>query len=94
MSSKLLLREVGGSVALEDWDTIISACTGGAGIAQILALGNEHMLSDGTLVNLFPDWSSETLPVYAIRPSRRLAPARVEVFFKFCAEICREMTKG
>lgn len=83
-----------GSSTIYDCDTMVSACVGGAGVAQMLALGNEHWLADGSLVDLFPDWSGETLALYAIRPSRRLAPAKVEAFLSFCNEICREMTKG
>jgi DNA-binding transcriptional LysR family regulator len=86
--------KVGGSVTLHDCDTMVSACVGGAGIAQMLALGNEHWLANGTLVDLFPDWSGETLPLYAIRPSRRLAPAKVEAFLQFCTEVSSEVTKG
>lgn len=29
-------------------------------------------------------------PLYATRPSRRLAPATVEAFLDFCTEICHE----
>ena len=38
--------------------------------------------------SLFPEWPGETFPLYAIRPSRRLPPAAVEVFLDFCTEIC------
>ena len=84
--------KVGGNITVYDCDTMVSACVGGAGIAQILALGNEHWLADGTLIDLFPDWPGEKLPLYAIRPSRRLAPAKVEAFLGFCTEICSEMS--
>ena len=40
------------------------------------------------LIELFPEWPGETFPLYAIRPSRRLPPAAVEVFLDFCTEIC------
>lgn len=86
--------KVKGSITLHDCDTIVRACTSGAGIAHVLALGNEHWLADGTLVDLFPDWSGETLHLYAVRPSRRLPSAKVEAFLRFFTEVCSEMTEG
>lgn len=77
-----------GRLTLADADTMIGACVAGAGIAQVLALGMEPLLSSGALVELFPDWPDEAFPLYAIRPSRKLPPASVEAFLDFCKEIC------
>ena len=77
-------------ITVHDCDTMVMACVAGAGIAQTLALGTELLISRGALIDLFPDWPGETYPLYAIRPSRRLAPAKVEAFLNFCSEICRE----
>lgn len=74
---------------LTDADTMIKACAAGAGIARVLALGVEPLIERGTLIELFPDLPDELCPLYAIRPSRRLASAKVEVFWEFCVEICR-----
>ena len=77
-------------MTVDDCDTMVMACVAGTGIAQVLALGNQHLLSSGALIELFPDWPGESFPLYAIRPSRRLAPAKVEAFLNFCSEICKE----
>jgi DNA-binding transcriptional LysR family regulator len=77
-----------GRLTLMDVDTMIAACIAGAGIAQVLAISVEHLLTSGKLVELFPDWPGETFPLFAIRPSRRLPAARVEAFLDFCTEIC------
>jgi DNA-binding transcriptional LysR family regulator len=74
---------------LTDVDAMVKACVAGAGIAQVPALGIEPLIERGALVELFPDMSDETYPLYAIRPSRRLAPAKVEAFWDFCVNICR-----
>ena len=42
-----------------------------------------------TPIELFPDWPGETFPLFAIKPSRRLPPAKVEAFLNFCTEISR-----
>ena len=67
---------------------MVGACVAGAGVAQVLALGVQHLLASGALVELFPDWPGETFPLYTIRPSRRLPPAAVEAFLEFCWELC------
>jgi DNA-binding transcriptional LysR family regulator len=83
--------ETRGSITVHDCDTMVMACVAGAGVAQVLALGNENLLSSGALIELFPDWPGERFPLYAIRPSRRLAAAKVEAFLNFCSEICHEL---
>jgi DNA-binding transcriptional LysR family regulator len=80
--------ETTGRLTLTDVDTMVGACVAGAGIAQVLALGVEHLIANGALIELFPDWPGETFPLHAIRPSRRLPPAAVEAFLDFCREIC------
>lgn len=92
--SEILPVATTGRLTMTDVDTMVTACLAGAGIAQVLQLGVEHLLASGALVELFPDWPSETFPLYAVRPSRRLPPAKVEVFLDFCAEICRGVVKA
>jgi DNA-binding transcriptional LysR family regulator len=60
-----------------------------AGVAQLLAISAQPFLASGQLIELFPDWPDETFPLYAARPSRRLAPLKVATFIDFCEEICR-----
>lgn len=78
-----------GRFTFTDVDTMVTACLAGTGIAQVLAFGVERHLADGSLVELFPDWPDETFPLYAVRPSRRLAPAKTEAFLTFCVEISK-----
>ncbi|PLC39728.1 LysR family transcriptional regulator [Ralstonia pickettii] len=79
-----------GHLTTTDVDLMIQACVGGAGIAQTLAISVRDLVADGRLIELFPEWPDETYPMYATRPSRRLAPAAVEAFLDFCGEICAE----
>jgi DNA-binding transcriptional LysR family regulator len=78
-----------GPLFMTDVATMIAACAAGAGIAQVLAISVQSLLASGELVELFPDWPDETFPLYAVRPSRRLAPLKVAAFVEFCEEICR-----
>jgi DNA-binding transcriptional LysR family regulator len=85
--------EVAGRLTFTDVDTMVAACLAGAGIAQVLELGAEHLVREGALVELFPDWPGETFPLYAVRTSRRLPPAKVQVFIDFCSEISRDRAR-
>jgi DNA-binding transcriptional LysR family regulator len=78
-----------GPLLMTDVATMVAACVAGAGIAQLLAISAHALLSSGQLVELFPDWPDETFPLYAVRPSRRLAPLKVATFIEFCEEVCR-----
>jgi DNA-binding transcriptional LysR family regulator len=72
---------------VSDSGTLIGACEAGAGIGQILEIGQERLLQSGRLVELFPEWSDERFPLYAIYPSRLHRAAKVRVFVEFCLEI-------
>ncbi len=43
-----------------------------------------HILAQGRLVEIFPDWPGETFPLYAIYPSRQHRAAKVRVFTEWC----------
>jgi DNA-binding transcriptional LysR family regulator len=77
---KRLIVETHGKLTLNDPGTMIGACLSGYGVAQILALGHEHLIEDGTLVDLFPDWPDERFPLYAFHPSRHHPPAKTRAF--------------
>jgi DNA-binding transcriptional LysR family regulator len=49
----------------------------------MLLLGAEHLIREGQLVNLFPDWPDERFPLYAYHPSRHHMPAKTRVFLDF-----------
>jgi DNA-binding transcriptional LysR family regulator len=59
----------------------------GVGIAQIMALGSGHLLAEGKLIDLFPDWPGEVFPLYALYPSRQLRAAKVRTFIDFTSDL-------
>jgi len=73
-----------------DARTMLDICLAGGGIAQVLAFGTQALREKGDLVELFPDWSDETFPLYAIYPSRRHRPAKVQVFVDFIMGLIAE----
>ncbi|MDJ0390219.1 LysR family transcriptional regulator [Roseomonas sp. E05] len=78
-----------GPLLVTDVGTMLGACLSDAGVAQVMALGVRDLLEEGRLVELFPDWSDETFPLYAVHPSRQHTPAKVKAFIDFCVEITR-----
>src|ERR1700722_2027552 len=78
---------VQGLLLVSDSGTLIGACEAGAGIAQVLELGCKHLLDNGRLIELVPEWSDERFPLYAIYPSRLHRAAKVRVFIEFCMEV-------
>lgn len=88
-ASEVQAVTVRGRLVLNDVATALSACAAGLGVAQPMALGIDEMLSDGRLVELFPDWGDERFPLHAYYPSRHLSTSRVRAFMDFVAEIGR-----
>jgi DNA-binding transcriptional LysR family regulator len=64
---------------------MLDACIAGAGIAQTLEMGTDELIRKKQLVNLFPDWTGERFPLYALYPSRRFLPAKLHAFLDFCS---------
>jgi DNA-binding transcriptional LysR family regulator len=76
-----------GRLLVSDVDTMLLSCTAGAGIAQIMDLGVEHLMSTGALAEILCEWQDERFPLYAIYPSRRHQAAKVSAFIDFCLEM-------
>jgi hypothetical protein len=52
-----------------------------------LALRLRHLIAEGRLINLFPDWADERYPMYAYYPSRHHVPAKTSAFLDFVVEL-------
>jgi DNA-binding transcriptional LysR family regulator len=83
--------EVSGALTVSDVGTLLAACSAGVGVAQVMALGSEHLLDGGELVELFPDWPDEVFPLYAYYHSRHQPPAKVRALTDFCAALARDI---
>jgi DNA-binding transcriptional LysR family regulator len=75
-----------GRLLVSDVETMLGACIAGGGIAQVMEIGVEQSMRDGLLVDIFPDWSDERFPLYALYPSRRHQAAKFDAFVNFCLE--------
>jgi DNA-binding transcriptional LysR family regulator len=80
---KKLVVETKGRLTVNDPSALLNACLAGSGVAQMLLLGAEHLIREGRLTNLFPDWPDERFPLYAYHPSRQHVPAKTRIFLDF-----------
>jgi DNA-binding transcriptional LysR family regulator len=72
-----------GRLILNEAGTLHSACLAGYGIAQMMELGAEALITSGKFINLFPDWPDERFPLFALHPSRHNPPAKTRAFLDF-----------
>lgn len=79
-----------GRLTVNDPGALLNACLAGSGIAQMLLLGAEHLIAEGRLINLFPDWPDERYPLYACYPSRHHMPAKTRAFMDFVVELTND----
>ena len=77
----------GGRLTVNDTGGLLGACLGGSGIAQLLELYARDILAQGRLVQLLPDWSDETFPLYAYYHASHIVPAKLRAFLDFVSEL-------
>ncbi|MBZ9808555.1 LysR family transcriptional regulator [Mesorhizobium sp. BR1-1-9] len=72
-----------GRLMVTEFGTMLGACLDGVGVARIKAIGVQHLIRQGALVEVLPNWHGESFPLYALHPSRHLPPAKVRAFIDF-----------
>ena len=83
---EVLPIKVTSPLIVPDFGAMLSACQASVGIAQIMQLGSKHIVDSGRLVELFPDWSGELFPLYALYPSRDHRAAKVRAIVDFAID--------
>jgi DNA-binding transcriptional LysR family regulator len=87
---KVVPVNVSGQLMVNEVGSLLAACVGGQGIAQMLELYTRDLLADGRLVQVLPEWADETYPLYAYHHSARLQSAKVRAFLAFVVALTRE----
>ncbi|RTD98146.1 LysR family transcriptional regulator [Variovorax atrisoli] len=90
---KLVEVPTTGRLLLTDPGTVLETVLSGICVAQIKAVGIQPQLDSGELVDLFPDWPDERLPLHALYPSRHLPAAKVRAFIDFVMEVVSPASK-
>ncbi len=78
---------VKGRLLVNDTGSLLAACIGGGGIAQLLELYAVGLAEEGRVVQILPDWSDETFPLYAYHHDSSLLTAKVRAFLDFVSEL-------
>lgn len=76
-----------GRLMVNDTGSLLGACVGGAGVAQLLELYARDTIADGRLKLLLPEWTDETFPLYAYYHASNLVSAKVRAFLDFVREL-------
>lgn len=76
-----------GRLMVNDTGSLLGACLGGSGIAQLLGLYAKRIIDRRELVHILPDWSDETFPLYAHYHASHMMPAKLRAFLAFVAEL-------
>ena len=83
--------QTSGPLTFTDPKSMLEECVAGTGVAQVIGWGVGQLLANGELIDLFPDWRGERLPLFAFHPSRKHPPAKVRAFVDFCLEIAMDL---
>jgi DNA-binding transcriptional LysR family regulator len=76
-----------GRITVNDTGSLVGACRGGAGIAQLLEIYAGRLIAGGDLVHILPDWADEVFPLHAYYRRSELMPAKVRAFLDFVRDI-------
>jgi DNA-binding transcriptional LysR family regulator len=76
---------VSGPVSSRDFNSVSTFVYLGHGVGLLPSTYCDDALAKGTLVRLLPRWSSPEIPVFAIYPSRKFLPLRLQVFLEALA---------
>ena len=68
-------------------DALLLAARAGVGVTCVLDVFANPFLADGTLVQLYPDWTTETRKFYSVMPRSRVGSAKVKAFTDFLLEV-------
>ena len=80
---KIVQVRTAGQLMVSEYGTMLAACMGGFGIARVKAIAVRSSIQNGDLVEVLPDWSGESYPLYALYPSGHLPAAKVRAFIDF-----------
>ena len=79
-------------LAVNESNALTTAVVNGLGITQIGRFGAQHLVDDGTLVRILPDWGHPAIPIYVVYPPNRHLSAKVRAFVDWATELFSRAT--
>lgn len=78
-----------GALSVNNAEAYEAACLAGLGIIQAPEVGVRHLVLQGALVEVLPDFRAEPMPVVLLYGNRRNLSKRVQVFMQWLGEVVR-----
>lgn len=78
-----------GAVTVNSVEAYEAACLAGLGLIQAPQAGLRHLLEEGRLVEVLPQYHAEPMPVSLLYAHRRNLPQRVQAFMAWMADTLR-----
>ncbi|MDB5974799.1 MAG: LysR family transcriptional regulator [Nevskia sp.] len=78
-----------GALTVNSTDAYQEACLVGLGLIQAPAMAHQHLLAQGLLVEVLPQYRAEPMPLSLLYANRRNLSKRVQVFMNWIAETLR-----
>lgn len=75
------------AVVVNGTDAYQAACVAGLGLIQAPLRGAQHLLDQGRLVAVLPEFTAPPMPVSLLYPHRRQLPARVSACLNWLTEV-------
>jgi DNA-binding transcriptional LysR family regulator len=74
-------------ISVNESNAYMAAVLAGLGVAQLVSFMAAPHLASGALVQVLPEWSIRTVPVYVVYPPNRHLSAKVRSFVDWAAEL-------
>ena len=76
-----------GPLHFNSTDALLMAAESGVGVTCVLDVFVNRRLAEGTLVQLYPDWTTAVKTFYVVMPKSRVGSAKVKAFVDFLFEV-------
>lgn len=83
------LVDVTSRVIVNNAESYIACCVSGAGLIQIPRFDVQHLLDNGTLVEVMPEFRAAPMPVSLVYPNRRQRSRRLNAFIEWFEALMR-----
>lgn len=82
-----------GIITVNSTEAYHAACLSGFGIIQVPAVGLQHELKSGKLIEVLPKLKAEPMPIALVYPNRRNLSRRVKAFMDWAELILKDYIK-
>jgi len=78
-----------GALTVNNSEAYVAACVAGLGLIQAPVVGVQHLIAEGLVVEVMPDYQAEPMPVTLLYANRRNLSKRVQLFMAWMAQTLR-----